>query len=116
MIAQIKFKELKHQQAGSFRPKPDSEPIEYAEKYIFKFADVTADGELFEGEVKIDVNDTNLIDKLSKFKPFDDITVEIYFDIKPKYTKVILKDVILDKKSSDGLEIKKSINSIKEQQ
>lgn len=115
MIAKLKFKELKHQKAGSFRPTASSETVKYAEKYIFKFADISEEGELFEGQVKINIDDTNLINKLSKFKPFDDITVEIYFDIKPNYTRILLKDVLLENTSLDETTTK-DINLIKEQQ
>lgn len=109
MIAKLKFKELEHKAAGSFKPQGTDELVEYPEKYIFKFADVTANGELFEGEAKIDVNNKELIDKLSKFRPFEDITVEIYFDIKQKYTRVIVKDVIIENLAPDVTE-EKTIN------
>ena len=101
MIAKIKFKELKYNKGGSFKPYPDAQTIEYSERYTFKFADVSDDGELFEGEAKIDVENKSLIDKLSKFKPFDDITVEMYIQMKPKYTIIILKDVILEDAEPD---------------
>lgn len=93
-ISKFKFRELKYRKAGSWQPEKDKDPVQYGETYILKIDEITEDGELLEGEFKIGVDETNLINKLSRFKPFEDITLEIYVYMKKDKAKLKVKDVV----------------------
>lgn len=100
------FREFKHRDAGSWRK--NGETINYDEAYILRLDYMTAEGELFEGELKVGVTETELINKLSKFKTYDDIVLE--FDVILLWKdniKLKIREVIFENKKVDGSKQKK---------
>lgn len=88
------FRQFKHRDAGNFTKA--GEEIHYKEAYILKCDDVTEYGEVDEMEFTIQVNETNLINKLQKYKYMDEIVLELNIqmakDKRTGYVKLI--DVI----------------------
>lgn len=97
----FRFLEFKHRDAGSWTPKGSIEKVEYDEAYILRIGEVTPDGDLYEGQFKIAVTEADLIEKLSKFKPFDSISIEMYVFMKKDKCALELKDVITPNTDSE---------------
>lgn len=68
------FKGLDKRDGGKFLNDKGKE-ISYGEAYILKVDEVTAN-DISERKLKVDANNTFLIDELKKLKPYDKITLE----------------------------------------
>lgn len=71
VVGKFIFREFKHRKAGSF--KKEDEIISFDEAYILKIDYIATEGDLFEGEFKIGVSETELIKALSQYKTYDEI-------------------------------------------
>lgn len=98
MIARSKFifREFKYRKSGAFNDK--GKDVQFSEAYILKCDDVTEDGEVFDLEFTIPVEETELINILKGYKYMDEIVLDLYiYMIKSKkgtaYIK--LKDVVI---------------------
>lgn len=69
------FKGLDKRKAGEFT-NDKGQVVKYDESTILKVDEITEDGEINERKLKIDANNTFLIDKLKKLKPYDNIILE----------------------------------------
>lgn len=89
------FRQFKHRDAGNFTKA--AEEIHYKEAYILKCDDVTEDGEVYELEFTIPVDETDLINKLQMYKYMDEIVLELNIQMaKDKRTGYVkLVDVIM---------------------
>ena len=86
------FKSFKEREAGKFISS-NGELIEYTAGHILKFDEKLEDGDIRERKAKIELDDFDLIQKLSNFKPYQPITlkfkVNLYKDGNQGYLKLI---------------------------
>lgn len=68
------FKGLDKRAGGEF-VNDKGQSVKYPESYILK-VDEVVDGSINERKLKIDVNNTSLINELNKLKPYDHINLE----------------------------------------
>lgn len=111
MIAKgdFKFREFKHRNSGTWEV--NGIIRSYDEAYILKIDEVTDNGDLYEGQLKVSIEEKDLIKKLSSFKAFDDITIEMYAYMVKDKAVLKIKDVITNNPDADSL----NVNQVKEQ-
>lgn len=73
-IGEFIYKCLEKRGAGEFT-NDKGENIKYGESYVLK-VDEVVDGNINERKLKVDVNNTSLIDKLKQLKPYEKISLE----------------------------------------
>ena len=101
MTNKFKFVNIKYREAGTAKDKTTGKTFNYKAKYLLKLAEASEDGEVFEMECKISEEKKELIEKLEKCKPFQDVTVELYIKQTSYGIDIIIKDVILENESQD---------------
>lgn len=69
------FKGLDKRDGGEF-VNDKGQAIKYNESYILKVDEQSEDGSINERRLKIDVNNTILVDRLKKLKAYDKISLE----------------------------------------
>lgn len=68
------FKGLENKAGGEF-VNDKGQNVKYGERYLLK-VDEVVDNEINERKLKVDVNNTSLVDALKKLKPYDKIVLE----------------------------------------
>ena len=94
------FRQFKYRDAGKFTTKAGQE-VHYKDAYILKCDDITEeDGDVSELEFTIPLDETDVINKLQKYKYMDEIVLELNIqmakDKRTGYVKFI--DVITEDK------------------
>lgn len=96
-VGYFTFRSFKEREAGSFTNIQTGEIIEYTASHILKFDEEKSDGTVIERTAKVDLDNFNLIQKLSTYKKYQPITlkfeVNLLKDGKMGYLKLI--DVIV---------------------
>lgn len=81
------YKGLDKRAGGEFL-NSNGQPVKYPDAYILKVDEVTEEG-INERKLKVDVNNTFLVDKLKALKPYDKVTLECDILLYQNSAKVI---------------------------
>lgn len=93
-VGEFKFKGLEKRDGGEFT-NDKGQNIKYNESYILKVDESTQKG-IYERKLKIDVNNTYLLDKLKLKKPYDPIKLVCDITFYGNSVKVIPVDLYID--------------------